>query len=71
MDSQQVKRIKSHKISKEKISDVKKANAKTFLMELNITYSDSVVKRHIQLVKMHLNMLLIKNFYLGIPLIFL
>ena len=41
----QVKRIKSHKISKEKVSDLKKANAKAFLMELNITYSDSVVKK--------------------------
>lgn len=46
-----VKRIKSHKISQEKISNITKADAKAFLMELNITYSDSVVKKEYSVCK--------------------
>ena len=40
-----VKRIKPYNISKEKISNITKADAKAFLIEMNVTYSDSIVKK--------------------------
>lgn len=40
-----VKIVKSHRISKKRISTLTKADGKSFLIELNVTYSDSMVKK--------------------------